>query len=280
MLVICPTPIGNLDDVTPRQREALTSADIIACEDTRRAGKLLELLGIARSDGRPKLWRYDDHTARDRADEIADAVENGNTVVLTSDAGTPTISDPGYRLVRACRQRDLEVTALPGPAAAVVALSGSGLATDRFYFEGFLPTSPERRRHRLEELDRLHTTIVTYESPRRIIKALDDVIEVCGPAREVCIGRELTKLHEEFVVGSAERVRQKLEEQAPVRGEIVLCIAGRPDTDKDDGWEQADRAIVLLHDQGVRRRTIKDFVDEMFDIPRSQIYDRIDQLVD
>ena len=279
MLIVCPTPIGNMDDATPRQRQALAGADIIACEDTRRAGKLLELLGIERVDGHPELWRYDDHTGREQAEALADRVEAGQTVVLTTDAGTPTISDPGYRLVRACRRRGLEVTALAGPVAAVVALSASGLATDRFVFEGFLPTSSSKRRERLERLEKMSLTSVAYESPRRIVDALSDVEAVFGAQARVCVARELTKLHEEYVVGPVAEVREELAQRDGLRGEFVLCIEAQAAEESDDaGWEEADRLIEVLNAQGLRSRTIKEVVDEICDVPRSQIYGRIEQI--
>ncbi len=278
MLVICPTPIGNLDDTTTRQREALANADVIACEDTRRAGKLLELLGIERVDGRPRLHRYDDHTAEESTGELLALLRAGKNVVLTSDAGTPTISDPGYRLVKACRHEGIEVTALPGPVAALVALSGSGLPTDRFFFEGFLPTGTEKRRERLEGLDELEVTVIIYASPHRIVDVLDDVQTVIGPERSICVARELTKMHEEYLVDDVESVRNRLQQRDELHGEIVLCIAPAEsdDEDEDSTWLEADRAIKAMDEQGLRSRTIKDIVDELYDVPRSDIYDRID----
>lgn len=281
MLIVCPTPIGNLGDVTKRQREALSNADIIACEDTRRTGKLLEALGVDRSQGRPELWRYDDHTARAKTPALVDALGRGEKVVLTTDAGTPTISDPGYRLVRACRKEELEVTSLPGPVAAVVALSASGLATDRFYFEGFLPAKEKRRRERLEELKELGTTVVVYESPRRIVAVLKAVEEVFGGDRQICAGRELTKRHEEYLTGAVSEVRRQLSKRESIRGELTLCIEGTTTLteEEDELWKEADRVIAALVGQEVSRRTIKEVVDELFEVPRSEIYDRIDQVV-
>lgn len=276
MLIICPTPIGNIEDISRRQLRALKEADIIACEDTRRAGKLLELLGIERVEGRPELWRYDDHTAPKQVEPLLQAIDAGRRVVLISDAGTPTISDPGYRLVRACRQTGRKVEVLPGPVAAVVALSGSGLASDRFVFQGFLPSGRNERLKALQELEALRMTVVAYESPRRIVDALEDVESVCGQEREVCVARELTKIHEEFLVGPVAEVRGQLQErQNGVRGEIVLCLSAAGEKPEESRWEEADRAIAILDAQGLATRTIKDVVCELFDVPRSQIYDRI-----
>ena len=278
MLVVCPTPIGNLDDVTQRQRQALSGADIIACEDTRRAGKLLEVLGIDRSQGRPRLWRYDDHTARSQTASLVDEVRQGRQVVLTTDAGTPTISDPGYRLVRACRDEGLEVVALPGPVAAIVALSASGLATDRFYFEGFLPTKNKARRQRLEALQELEATLLLYESPRRIVGTLESAQEALGEDRRVCVGRELTKRHEEYLTGTIAEVRSELAQRESIRGECTICIEGAVSSGEEEAdlWSGADELIGALLRQGVRKRTIKDVVDDVFDVTRSEIYDRIE----
>lgn len=280
MLVICPTPIGNLEDVTVRQRRALESADIIACEDTRRTGKLLEHLGVERTEGTPVLRRYDDHTAAEEAETLADEIARGTRVVLVSDAGTPAISDPGYRLVRACRRRNLEVTALPGAVAAAVALSASGLASDRFFFEGFLSEKQKRRLDRLELLDELEVTFVVYASPWRIEDVLKDIEQVCGAEREVCVGRELTKRHEEFLWGSITEVRRDLGERESVRGEFTVCVGPRRGEAVSDQWEEADRLIRVLDEGGTSSRTIKEAVDELYDVPRSKIYDRIEQVTD
>ncbi len=281
MLVICPTPIGNLDDITRRQMDALRGADIIACEDTRRSGKLLELLGIERVEGRPKLWRYDDHTASEQVSELVGQIEAGNQVVLVSDAGTPTISDPGYLLVRECRRRGIEVCALPGAVAAMVALSASGLPTDRFHFEGFLPAASEKRRERLRQLDDLGVTFVTYESPRRIVDTLKEIEQELGAQRQVCVGRELTKRHEEYLVASAASVSQELASRSSIRGEVVLCVG--PKVREGQGgqkrWQEVDRSIRILAGQQLRSRTIKEIIDEMYDVPRSQIYDRIEKVM-
>lgn len=281
MLTVCPTPIGNLGDVTERQCEALSGADIIACEDTRRTGKLLERLGIERVDGQPRLWRYDEHTADDQVPNLVEAIKDGQAVVLVSDAGTPTISDPGYRLVRACRQKELEVTALPGAVAASVALSGSGLATDRFVFEGFLPAKDAARVSRLDALRELATTAVAYESPRRVVSTLQAVESVFGDDHQVCVARELTKRHEEYLTGAVGEIRRQLEERNSIRGEVVVIIEGWDPSgdDEERRWAEADRAIEVLADQGLGGRTIKEVVSQLYEVPRSQLYDRIEMLI-
>lgn len=278
MLVICPTPIGNLEDVSPRQREALAGADIIACEDTRRTGKLLELLGIGRLEGKPKLWRYDDHSGVREVEGILAALERGEKVVLVSDAGTPTISDPGYRLVKACRERKLAVEALPGPVAAMVALSGSGLPSDRFYFEGFLPSSAGERRKRLEALEEKFgdLTVIAYESPKRILATLEELEALVGPHREVALGRELTKVHEEFLVGELGEVRKEVQERESIKGEFVLCIGPGTGSGGEEESREQDRAIRLMLKEGLRARTIKELMSSLFEMPRSAVYERIE----
>ncbi|RAL22931.1 16S rRNA (cytidine(1402)-2'-O)-methyltransferase [Lujinxingia litoralis] len=274
MLVVCPTPIGNLEDLSPRQRTALAGADIIACEDTRQAGKLLELAGIDRSEGRPRLWRYDDHSAREQAERLVRELEAGLEVVLISDAGTPAISDPGYRLVRAARQAGVEVRALPGPVAATVALSASGLPSDTFFFEGFLPPKSQARRARLEALEDVGTTTLYYESPRRLEAMLSDVEAVCGPERQVCVGRELTKRFEEYYWGPVSRVLERIRSSEEVRGELVVVVApGEGKQAADEG--EVERLIHALLDQEMSSRGIKEVVSQMYALPRSAIYERI-----
>ncbi|MFU8806620.1 MAG: 16S rRNA (cytidine(1402)-2'-O)-methyltransferase [Bradymonadaceae bacterium] len=278
MLIVCPTPIGNLGDVTQRQREALAAADVIACEDTRTTGKLLELLGIERMEGRPVLWSYHEHNERERVAGLLERLSGGEKVVLVSDAGTPTISDPGYRLVDAARKQGIEVVALPGPVAAMVALSASGLPTDRFFFEGFLPQRQGARRTRLEAIGGLGVTTIMYESPHRLLALLEDVEEVLGAAREVCVGRELTKLHEEYIRGPVHDVRGELARRDKIRGECVVLMAPELAREPADQDAQIDAKITELLDEGMRPRSIKEIVSALFDTPKSQIYSRIEYI--
>lgn len=278
MLIVCPTPIGNLQDATPRHKEALASADIIACEDTRRTGKLLELFGIARVDGRPKLLSYHEHNEAQRTPQLLRALAAGETVVLTSDAGTPTISDPGYRLVREAADAGHEVVALPGPVAGIVALSGSGLPTNRFFFEGFLPNKSKARRERLEKLRELEVTVVLYESPYRVVELLEDVQEVYGEAHHVCAARELTKMHEEYLRGSASEVYGALADRE-IHGEFVVLLAPfNPEEAEEDIDAQIDAKIAELLDEGMRPRGIKEVVAELFEVRKSELYDRIERV--
>ncbi len=213
-LVVCPTPIGNLDDVTPRIREALISADIIACEDTRRTGKLLELLAIRPA---PRLISNHEGNEGARSVELTGQIERGYTVALVSDAGMPGISDPGFKLIHRCIERDIEVTVLPGPSVVLVALVASGLPTDRWRFEGFLP----RRAGEMERVLRSTETVVAFESPRRVGESLAALASL-APDREAAVCRELSKMHEEVARGSLGELARRF--RGDVKGEIVLVI--------------------------------------------------------
>jgi 16S rRNA (cytidine1402-2'-O)-methyltransferase len=217
-LYLVATPIGNLEDVTRRALRVLGEADVVACEDTRRTRALLEHFGI-----RARTLSYHEHNERERAEELALLIEGGSTVALVSDAGTPGINDPGYRVVRACVARGLRVVPLPGPAAFVAALTASGLPTDEFYFGGFLPSRRHARRERLSAVRTLRATLVFYETPHRLALSLADAREVLGE-REAVVARELTKLHEEIVRGRLSELLRRFEVEGSARGEMVLII--------------------------------------------------------
>src|SRR5262245_34471530 len=203
-LFVVATPIGNLADITTRALETMRSVDLIACEDTRHTIKLLNHFGIQKP-----LVSYHDFNERRKADELADRIQAGLCVALVSDAGTPAVSDPGYRLVRACRERGLEVIAVPGASAAVAALSASGLPSDEFLFVGFLPAKATARIEKLESLRDLSLTTIFYEAPHRIHEMLEDVLKVFGD-REVCVFREMTKIHEEVLFGRVSEVKDRV----------------------------------------------------------------------
>jgi len=213
-LIVCPTPIGNLQDLSPRARQALGEADLVACEDTRRTGLLFERLDIPR----PQFVSYHEGNEAERAVQLAQQVERGAKVTLISEAGTPVISDPGYRLIRACLERDLEVEVLPGPSAVITALVASGLPVNRWRFEGFLP----RRAGELERVLRSAETVVAFESPRRLPQSLS-ALAALAPNRPAAVCRELTKLHEEVARASLGELARRFRED--VKGEIVLVIA-------------------------------------------------------
>ena len=215
-LYIVATPIGNLGDITVRAAETLARCDGVACEDTRITGKLMKHLGLSKP-----LWRYDDHAGeKDRARLIASMREKA--VVLVSDAGTPLVSDPGYRLVREARAEGIAVTTLPGACAAIAGLTLSGLPNDRFLFAGFLPNKDKARREALESAAKADATAIFYETAPRLVKSLEAIGEVL-PGREVSVARELTKLHEECRTGGAEELAAHYAAHPP-KGEIVLLI--------------------------------------------------------
>lgn len=190
-LLLVATPLGNLGDISPRAREALASATVVACEDTRTTGNLLRLLGIE-----ARLLAYHDHNEAEVGDALADRVAAGERVAIVTDAGTPGISDPGFRAARACARRGLTVTPIPGPCAAIAALSASGLPTNAFRFVGFLQPKSAARRRFLESIREAGETVVLHESCHRIDALLGEMLEVLGPDRVACVARELTKLHE------------------------------------------------------------------------------------
>jgi 16S rRNA (cytidine1402-2'-O)-methyltransferase len=218
-LHVVATPIGNLDDLSPRAREVLAASSLIACEDTRRTAKLLARFGIA-----VPMVAVHKFSERERLDEVLGALAKGQSVALVSDGGTPAISDPGTLLVAAALAADIRVSPIPGPSAVVALLSACGLPADRFVFDGFLPARAGERRKRLRLLAAETRTVVVYEAPHRIHEALEDIAEVMG-GRTVALGRELTKIHETIVRGTAPEVRAALGD-AEAKGEIVLAIAG------------------------------------------------------
>jgi 16S rRNA (cytidine1402-2'-O)-methyltransferase len=217
-LYLVATPIGNLEDVTRRALRVLGEADVVACEDTRRTRSLLEHFRI-----RVRTVSYHEHNERERAAELALLIEEGQTVALVSDAGTPGVNDPGYRLVRACVERGLSVVPVPGPTAFVAALTASGLPTDEFYFGGFLPARSHARREKLASVKTLRATLVFYETPHRLAHALADALAVLGE-REAAVARELTKLHEEFARGRLSELAARFAPEGAARGEMVLVI--------------------------------------------------------
>lgn len=221
ILYIVSVPIGNLADITDRAKSILSEVDIIACEDTRVTGKLLSKLSI---EDKPALRSYRDENELALADSIVGMIKTGQRIALVSDAGTPAISDPGFRLIKACRKEGVPVTALPGACALINALALSGLPTDAFLFAGFLPPKRSARERFLKENAEQNHTLVVYESCHRIEKFLEDIISVLGSDRVISICREMTKMHESVLTGSAESVQKKLLSGSK-KGEFVVCIA-------------------------------------------------------
>lgn len=226
-LHVVSTPIGNLTDITERAKIILQEVDMIACEDTRHTGKLLHHLGIQN-----RLVALHDHNERDKIDWIASCLEKGQSIALVSDAGTPLISDPGYPLVSALRERGMSVQPVPGVSAIITALSGAGLPTDRFTFEGFLAHKSGAKRERLDSLIQEPRTMVFYESKHRILDTLKVMTEVFGAQRKACVARELTKTFETFYPGSLAEILELISaDHNQQKGEFVVMITGNPELD-------------------------------------------------
>ena len=258
-LVVCPTPIGNLEDVTLRVLSALRDADVVACEDTRRTRVLLERYGVQAT-----LISYHEHNERERAAELVERMRGGEVVALVSDAGMPLVSDPGYVLVQGCVAAGLEVEVLPGPSAALAALVASALPSDAWRFAGFLP----RKRSALVEVLESPETVVAFESPRRVGASLE-VLASIDPSRPVAVCRELTKLHEEVVRGTAASLAERYAGEPP-RGEVVLVIGGAPPRSGVD--PAAVDAVRRLVDAGARARVAAGVVAELTGVPANALY--------
>lgn len=252
-LVVCPTPIGNLEDVTLRVLGALRDAAVVACEDTRRTRVLLERHGV-----RAELVSYHEHNETSRARDLVARMEGGEVVALVSDAGMPLVSDPGYVLVRACVAAGLEVEVLPGPSSVMTALVASGLPSDTWRFVGFLPRKAAALRAVLSSPE----TVVAFESPHRLLATL----AALEPDREVAVCRELTKVHEEVVRGPAAEVAQRVNP----RGEVVLVIAAAPEVDAD--LEGAVAAVRRLVEAGAKPRAAAAVVGELTHVSANVLY--------
>jgi len=269
-LYIVATPIGNLEDMTHRAVRVLGEVDRIAVEDTRHARKLLAHYGIERP-----LLSLHEHNEEQRVDTLLAQVEAGGSVALISDAGTPLISDPGYRLVREARRRGLNVSPIPGPSSIAAALSVAGLPTDRFVFEGFLPAKPAARRKRLEVLRDEPRTLVVLESSHRILAALSDLVSVLGGEREAALARELTKRYETVRMADLAALQAWLEaEPDQCRGEFVLVVGGAPEPLPDDDAEaETDRILAtLVAELPVKQAAV--LASRLTGYPRNALYQR------
>ena len=258
-LVVCPTPIGNLEDVTLRVLAALRDADVVACEDTRRTRVLLDRYGV-----KAKLVSYHEHNERARAGELVARMRDGAVVALVSDAGMPLVSDPGFVLVQESVATGLAVEVLPGPSAALTALVASGLPADRWRFRGFLP----RKRAALDSALRAPETLVAFESPRRVAATLRALADI-DPDRPVAVCRELTKVHEEIVRGSAGELADRYADDAP-KGEIVLVIGPAPEEAAD--FDAALSALQRLIEAGAKPRPAATAVAELTGVPANKLY--------
>jgi 16S rRNA (cytidine1402-2'-O)-methyltransferase len=266
-LTLVATPIGNLGDFTPRAAEALAGADIIACEDTRITRKLLRLTGTATT---ARMVPYHDHNGAEMRPWLLEQLRTGRQVALVSDAGTPLVSDPGYKLVAACREHGITVVAAPGASAVLAALTVSGLPSDRFMFAGFLPAAEGARRSQITELAELSATTIWFETPARIVRSLTDMADILGP-RDAVIARELTKLHEEVLHGTLDELAARLSSGPALKGEIVLLVAGR--SRDDNVMDDTQLAAMLRAElQGQRLRDAVKSVVEMTGLPRNRVY--------
>jgi len=268
MLYLVPTPIGNLGDISQRCRETLEQADFIAAEDTRVSLKLLNHLGIRKS-----LVSYYEHNKAFKGEKIVERILAGETCALVSDAGSPAISDPGEDLVKLCHEAGIVVCAIPGPCAAITALSISGQATGRFCFEGFLSTAKKSRREHLESLSKEQRTMIFYEAPHKLLTTLQDMCAIFGEDRPISLCRELTKLHEEVVRTTLGQAVEKYAENAP-KGEFVLIVAGAPEEKKEVASEEdaAARVAQLMGEGMSRKDAVKQTAKEL-NLPKNVVYD-------
>jgi len=268
-LVLIGTPIGNLGDISPRAVEALTQAAVVACEDTRRTGRLLSHLGIPS----PTYIVVNEHTEGDVAERVIGHVQRGEIVALVSDAGMPGVSDPGEFLVSKAVEAGIDIEVVPGPSAVLHALVISGLATSRFVFEGFIPRKGSSRATRLREIAQEQRTVVLFEAPHRLERTLGDLRGVCGGDRRVVLARELTKMHEEIWRGSLAEAMTRCGEVDP-RGEYVLVLDGAaPKADAtDDELREAVREALA---KGASKRDAAAGVADAFAVSRKRVYDLV-----
>ncbi|MBQ3302700.1 MAG: 16S rRNA (cytidine(1402)-2'-O)-methyltransferase [Eggerthellaceae bacterium] len=274
-LIICPTPLGNLGDMPPRALDALAKADVVCAEDTRVTGKLLAALGVSGK----RMERLDENLVGQKAADICRRVQDGEVIAYCTDAGMPGVSDPGLRLVRAAREANTPVEVLPGPTAVATAYVASGCVDTAFYFGGFFPRKDAARKAVLDELRGLHAALIFYESPNRLVSALEIIAREL-PFREMAVCRELTKLHEEVVRGNTVELHElfaQRENEGGIKGEIVLVVDGPPESEALDRMQRAStdaaqRATTLLA-EGMRVKQVAKAISEEFGIPRNEAYD-------
>ncbi len=273
-LVVCPTPLGNLGDMTARALDALRAADAVCAEDTRVTGKLLAAFNIEK-----RIERLDEALVGERAASIVERVAAGETIAYCTDAGMPGVSDPGLRLVRAAREAGVAVEVLPGPTAVATAYVASGCVNPRFYFGGFFPRKDLERRALLASLASLDSALIFYESPHRLVSALGAIAEVF-PQREVTVCRELTKLHEEVAHGRTADIRDLFSERAEstgIKGEVVLVVEGPSESEEESAALDAESAALVraaeLKAAGRTKRDVVRMLVEEYGIPRNVAYD-------
>jgi len=265
ILYIVATPIGNLEDITLRALRILKEVDLIAAEDTRHTRKLLTHYGV-----NTPLTSYYDHIEADKALALIAQLQTGKNIALVSDAGTPGIADPGYRLVKGAAEAGISVVPVPGPSTIAALLSVGGLPTDRFAFEGFLPAKPSQRRKTLQRLKHEERTLIFFESPHRLLDALADIEEIFGD-RPIAIGRELTKVYEEVVRGTVSEVRASWQERE-VKGEVALLIAGATGKDESEDKLSVIEEIRQLLTQDLPLKEIAHMISERRGMSKREVY--------
>lgn len=265
-LYLVATPIGNLQDITQRALDTLRVVDLIACEDTRHTRNLLNYFRISN-----KTLSYHEHNEIERAEQLTDRLLLGESIAIVSDAGTPGISDPGFRIVQRAVEIGAQIVPIPGAVAYINALIASGLSSESVFFGGFLPAKKGERRKRLEEVRDIPATLVFYEAPHRLVKSLIDCAEVLGD-RTAAVARELTKVHEEFTRGTLVELAQHFA-SAPVRGEIVIVIdRAAPTQKKDGGPAELAARVAQLEDEGKDRKIALKLAAKEFGLPKSEAY--------
>lgn len=267
-LYIVATPIGNLKDISQRAIDILSEATIIAAEDTRVSKKLFSLLNIPSNK---TFITYEDHSEQDKFQYIINLILEGNSVALISDAGSPLISDPGYKLVRECRKLDIKVTTLPGPCAVVCALQLSGLPTNRFMFAGFIPNKDKARLDLFNELKGINSTLVLYETAQRIEKTLIALAQIM-PLREIAVVREISKLYEECIQGTVEDVIEKISAM-PIKGEIVLVIAPPSETETEKSSLDIDALLIEEMKHFSLKESVKN-ISQKYNLKKNDVYDK------
>ncbi len=272
-IILVPTPIGNLGDISDRAKSALANCDVIYCEDTRVTGKLLSLLQI-----KTPLERMDENTISSKIDEVIERVKRGDTICYCSDAGMPGISDPGTRIVSAARKSGVNVEILPGASASLIAVVASGFTLDEFLFIGFLPKKNSQKQDKLKELLEMKRPTIIYESPKRLLSTLDLIPD----SRRVCICRELTKVHEEVLVGVAKDLKEKLSHRDSIKGEIVMVIdkASNEETDKvlEQKFELACDYVRRCKERNLSSTEIKKDLIDFFDISKNKAFELANNL--
>lgn len=263
-LYIVSTPIGNLEDITYRAVRVLKEADWIACEDTRTTRRLLDHYGI-----QTRLLSYHEHNEAERTEDLIERLRQGDTGALVSDAGTPLLSDPGYRVVRAAVHEGIRVEALPGPSALLAGLVVSGLPTDQFHFAGFLPAKQGQRTRLLESLRDEPATLIFYEAPHRILESLEDIAATLGE-REIVVARELTKMHEEVLRGTASQIAGELAARDAIRGEFVVMIAKASEPAQD--LTPPEEAVAMLVSAGIDRMEAMKTVARERGLSKREVY--------